>query len=156
MVIQEKIEIAAPLNQVWQVFSTLADWGAWNTVCQDCCIIEGEGMASGTCFSFTLRPYYLPIKIVPQITRCEAGRKVVWEGRRLGIHAVHHFDFEEVDGKVIVTSTEQFGGPFFFLSRLLFIPQQLHRLSQKLLADMKQAAESCVSRDQVSVSTLHT
>jgi hypothetical protein len=156
MVIQEKIEIAAPLNLVWQVFSTLADWSAWNTVCLDCCIIEGEGMAPGTCFSFTLRPYYLPIKIVPQITRCKAGREVVWQGKRLGIHAVHRFNFEEVDGKVIVTSTEQFGGPLFFFSRLLFIPRQLHRLSKKLLAEMKQAAESCVDRVKVPVPTLHT
>ncbi len=147
MVIQEKIEISAPLNLVWQVFSTLGDWSTWNTVCRDCCIIEGEGMAPGTCFSFTLRPYYLPIKIVPQITRCEAGREVVWEGKKLGIHAVHRFDFQEADGKVIITSTEQFGGPLFFFSRLLLIPQQLHSLSKKLLAEIKQAAETCLARD---------
>jgi hypothetical protein len=156
MVIQEKIEIAAPLNTVWQVFAALSDWHTWNSVCQDCCILEGPEMAPGTCFSFTLRPYHLPIKIIPKITRCEAEREVVWEGKRLGIHAVHRFDFEEVDGKVIVTSTEQFGGPLFFLSRLLFIPRQLHHLSQKLLADIKQAAESCVGRVKVPLPTLRT
>jgi len=154
MIIQEKIEVAAPLQLVWHVFSTLPEWGTWNNVCRDCCLIEGREMAAGTCFSFTLKPYYIPIKIIPRITRCEAGREVVWEGKRLGIHAVHRFNFEEVDGKVIVTSTEQFGGPLFFFSRLLFIPRQLHRLSQKLLAEMKQAAESCVGRDKVPVSTL--
>ncbi len=153
MVIQEKIDIAAPLNLVWQVFSTLPAWRAWNTVCRDCCFVEGGEMAVGSCFSFTLKPYYIPIKIVSHITRCEAGREVVWEGKRLGIHAVHRFDFEAADGKVIVTSTEQFGGPLFFLSRLLFIPRQLHRLSQQLLADMKQAAESCVGQDKGPVLT---
>ena len=147
MVIQEKIEVAAPLNSVWQVFSTLADWRAWNSVCQDCCIIEGREMAPGICFSFTLRPYYLPIKITPQITKCEAGREVVWEGKRLGIHAVHRFDFQEAHGKVVITSTEQFGGPLFFFSKLLFIPQKLHRLTEKMLAEIKQAAETCVAWD---------
>jgi hypothetical protein len=147
MVIQEEIEIAAPLNLVWQVFSTLNDWGAWNSVCLDCCLVSGQEMAAGTCFSFKLRPYYLPIKITPRIIKCEVAREVVWEGKRLGIHAVHRFDFQEVGDKVMVTSTEQFGGPLFFFARLLFIPQQLHRLSKKLLADIKHAAEDCFARD---------
>ena len=147
MVIQEKIEIAAPLNLVWQVFANLSEWGGWNSVCQDCCLIEGQEMAAGTCFSFKLRPYYLPIKITPQITKCEAGREVIWEGKRVGIHAVHRFDFQEVGDKVMLTSTEQFGGPLFFFARLLLIPQELHRLSKKLLADIKKTAEACVARD---------
>lgn len=150
MVIQEKIEIAAPLDLVWQVFAALNDWHTWNSVCQDCCIITGQEMAAGTCFSFTLRPYYLPIKINPQITKCESGREVVWEGKRLGIHAVHRFEFEEVGDKVIITSTEKFGGPLFFFSRLLFIPQQLHRLSKKLLAEIKRAAETCFAQGDKS------
>jgi hypothetical protein len=150
MVIEESIEIYAPLTQVWQVFSALSDWQNWNTVCQDCCIIEGQEMALGTCFSFTLRPYYLPIKITPQITKCEAGREVVWEGKRLGIHAVHRFDFREVGDRVVVTSTEQFGGPLFFFSRLLFVPQKLHQMTKKLLADIKQAAEACVAPNDVT------
>ena len=150
MVIQEKIEISAPLHLVWQVFASLRDWHNWNSVCQDCCIIEGREMAAGTCFSFTLRPYYLPIKIDPQITRCESGREVVWEGKRLGIHAVHRFEFREIGDKVIVTSIENFGGPLFFFSRLLFIPQKLHRLTKKLLAEMKQAAEACICPKQES------
>ena len=148
MVIEEKIEIAAPLNLVWQVFANLTDWGAWNSVCQDCCLVTGQEMAAGTCFSFKLRPYYLPIKITPLITRCEAGREVIWEGKRVGIHAVHRFDFQEVGDRVVVISTENFGGPLFFFSRLLFIPQQLHRLTQKFLAEIKQAAEACVARDE--------
>jgi hypothetical protein len=147
MVIQEKIEISAPLNLVWQVFANLSEWGGWNSVCQECCLIECQEMAAGTCFSFKLRPYYLPIKITPQITKCEDGREVVWEGKRLGIHAVHRFDFQEVGDRVVLTSTEQFGGPLFFFARLLLIPQELHRLSKKLLADIKQAAEACVAWD---------
>jgi hypothetical protein len=150
MVIEESIEIFAPLTVVWRVFSTLADWEAWNTVCQDCCLLSGQEMAPGTCFSFTLRPYYLPIKITPQITKCEAGREVVWEGKRLGIHAVHRFDFREVGDRVVVTSTEQFGGPLFFFSRLLFVPQKLHQMTKKLLADIKQAAEACVAPNDVT------
>jgi hypothetical protein len=151
MVIEESIEIYAPLTQVWQVFSALSDWQALEYRLPGLLYaFEGQEMALGTCFSFTLRPYYLPIKITPQITKCEAGREVVWEGKRLGIHAVHRFDFREVGDRVVVTSTEQFGGPLFFFSRLLFVPQKLHQMTKKLLADIKQAAEACVAPNDVT------
>lgn len=69
---------------------------------------------------------------------------MVWEGKRLGIHAVHRFDFQKIDDRVVLTSTEKFGGYLFFLARLLLIPQKLHRLTKKLLAEIKQAAEACI------------
>jgi hypothetical protein len=143
MIIEEKISIHAPLDRVWQVFANLAAWGEWNSVCQDCCLLAGEEMAAGTCFSFKLRPYYLPIKIPLHITKCETGREVVWEGERLGVRGVHSFTFQEQDGTVILTSIEQFSGPLFFLSRLILVPQRLHRLSKKLLQDVKKVAEAC-------------
>jgi hypothetical protein len=77
MLIQEKIEIAAPLNLVWQVFSTLADWGAWNTVCRDCCIIEGEGMAPGTCF------FFYPAALLFAHQDCSPNHQI-WLERRCG------------------------------------------------------------------------
>jgi hypothetical protein len=143
MIIEESITIQAPLSRVWQVFADLASWGQWNSVCQDCCLVQGTEMAAGTCFAFKLRPYFLPIEIQPRITKCVAGREVVWEGRRLGVQAVHRFRFEEQGGAVVLTSTEQFGGPLLFLSRLLFIPRKLHQLSRQLLLDIKKAAEAC-------------
>ncbi len=143
MIIEEKIRIRAPLSRVWEVFANLAAWGRWNSVCQDCCLVSGAEMAVDTCFSFKLRPYYLPIEVQPRIIKCEAGREVIWEGRRLGVHAVHRFEFQGDGDDVILTSTEEFGGPLFFLCRLLFIPQKLHQLSIQLLQDIKNAAEAC-------------
>ncbi len=143
MIIEEKIAIAAPLSRVWQVFSSLAAWDRWNSVCQDCCLLEGEEMAAGTCFSFKLRPYYLPIKIPLHITKCDPGREVVWEGQRFGVHGVHRFAFQEQGDTVILTSTEKLGGPLFLLSRLLLVPHRLHQLSRQLLQDVKKAAEAC-------------
>jgi hypothetical protein len=146
MVIEEHITIQAPLSRVWEVFANLAAWGQWNSVCQDCCFVQGTEMAPGTCFSFKLRPYYLPIKIPLQITKCDQGREVVWEGKRLGVHGVHRFEFQEKDHQVILTSIEIFSGPLFFFSRLLLVPQRLHHLSKQLLRDVKKAAEACPRR----------
>lgn len=143
MIIKEDIVIRAPLPVVWRVFSEMEDWENWNTVCEDCCLIEGDEMSAGTCFSFTLRPYRIPLKITPRITRCDPGREVVWAGSRLGVHAEHRFIFAEEDGGVRLTSIEAFHGFMFWISRIFFIPTKLHRLTQQLLRAIRQRAEAC-------------
>ncbi|MCK7471091.1 MAG: SRPBCC domain-containing protein [Desulfomicrobium escambiense] len=149
MVIEESIEILAPLQVVWGVFSAFENWKNWNTVCQSCCIVRGGEMSGGTCFQFTLRPYYLPIKVTPVIVKCEPTREVVWAGSRFGVHAEHSFTFVERDGKVIITSIETFRGFMLWVSRLIFIPRKLHRLTQQLLRQIKEHSESCAGGSAV-------
>jgi len=148
MVIEESVEIKAPLQAVWRVFSTMEDWQSWNTVCENCCIITGDSMAENTCFTFQMRPYYLPIKVMPTITKCEPGKEVIWEGHRFGVHAVHRFIFEEKENAVRLTSSEAFRGPLLWLSKLIFIPKRLHRLTQQLMASIKNQAEACVDQPE--------
>ena len=148
MVIEESVEIKAPLQAVWRVFSTMEDWQSWNTVCENCCIITGDSMAENTCFTFQMRPYYLPIKVMPTITKCEPGKEVIWEGHRFGVHAVHRFIFEEKENAVRLTSSEAFRGPLLWLSKLIFIPKRLHRLTQQLMASIKNQAEACVGQPE--------
>lgn len=143
MLIQEQVTINAPLSRVWQIFTDIAAWGEWNSVCTDCCFISGKEITPGACLAFRLKPYYLPIEIQPKVTKCEAQREVVWEGQRLGVHAVHRFEFLENNGQVTLVSTEEFGGPLFFLARLLLVHRRLQRLSIRLLQDIKQASERC-------------
>ncbi len=142
MLIREEIEIAAPLPIVWGVFSALEEWDDWNTACQSCHFIEGEHMATGACFSFVVRPFTLPIKVKPRITECDPGKKVVWEGERLGIHAVHTWTFRETNGRVTFISHEEFSGPLIWLARLILVPRRLHSLTRQLLASVKQEAEA--------------
>lgn len=143
MIITEQITINAPLERVWQVFANIADWEKWNSVCRDCCFLSGAEIAPGACLAFTLRPYYLPIEIQPKVTKCVPRREVVWEGQRLGVHAVHRFAFQEKNGQVTMVSTEEFGGPLFFLARLILVHRRLQQLTRQLLADIKRTAEAC-------------
>jgi hypothetical protein len=57
---------------------------------------------------------------------------------------VHKFIFEEKEGAVLLTSSESFRGPLLWLSKLIFIPRRLHRLTQQLMASIKSQAEACV------------
>lgn len=142
MLIREEIEIAAPMPIVWGVFSRLEEWDDWNSACQSCHLVEGEEMAAGACFSFVVRPFTLPIQVKPRITKCKPGEEVVWEGDRLGIHAVHTWTFRQVDGSVTLISHEEFSGPLIWLAKLILVPQRLHSLTRQLLASIKQEAEA--------------
>ena len=150
MIIEESVEINAPLPVVWRVFSAMEDWQSWNTVCENCCIVTGNGMAQDTCFTFQMRPYYLPIKVTPTITKCEPGKEVIWEGSRFGVKAVHRFIFEEKENTVRLTSSEAFRGPLLWLSKLIFIPKRLHRLTRQLMASIKDQAEACGRQTKVN------
>ena len=150
MIIEETVEINAPLPVVWRVFSTMEDWQNWNTVCENCCIVRGNGMAQDTCFTFQMRPYYLPIKVMPTITKCEPAKEVIWEGSRFGVRAVHKFIFEDKEDTVLLTSSETFRGPLLWLGKLIFIPRRLHRLTRQLMASIKNQAEGCVTETKAS------
>lgn len=150
MVIREAIEIAAPLSIVWNVFSRLEEWDDWNTACQSCHLVEGEEMAAGACFSFVVRPFTLPIKVKPRITNCVPAEEVVWEGTRLGIHAIHTWTFRQSNGIVTLTSSESFSGPLIWLARLILVPRRLHALTRQLLASIKDEAEARYQSQEVS------
>lgn len=143
MIIEESVMINAPLPVVWRVFSEMEAWGGWNTVCENCCIVSGDSMAQDTCFTFSMRPYYLPIKVQPTITKCDPGKEVIWQGNRFGVYAVHSFIFDEKENGVLLTSSESFRGPLLWLSKLIFIPKRLHRLTQQLMTAIKTQAEAC-------------
>ena len=71
------------------------------------------------------------------------GKVVIWEGRRFGVKAVHTFIFEEKQDGVRLTSSETFRGPLLWLSKLIFIPKRLHRLTQQMMTAIKNQAEAC-------------
>ncbi|MFZ7127475.1 MAG: SRPBCC domain-containing protein [Desulfobacterales bacterium] len=144
MIIRREIDVQAPLDVVWRVFSRMEDWREWNPVCRNCCYLEGSEMALDTCFAFDVAPLFVPLRVTPRITRCEPGREVIWEGGRFGVNAEHIFRFDEREGRVRILSVERFKGPLLPVGRLLGIPRRLHRLAEAFLLAIKQQAEACV------------
>jgi len=142
MIIEASVRINAPLQAVWDVFSDIESWNEWNPVCRECRFEAGNSLVRGACISFSLSPMILPIRIAPEVTHCEPGKKVVWAGGRLGIHASHEFLFEVIDGGVVLKSTEFFKGPMLIFARLMFLPTRLHSLTLRLLNAIKKQAEA--------------
>jgi hypothetical protein len=110
-------------------------------VCRECRFEAGSAFVKGACISFELRPLILPMRIAPKVTHCEPGKKVVWKGSCLGIHAVHEFYFIEKSGGVELASIENFSGPLLIFARMIRLPSRLHALTIRLLSAIKDAAE---------------
>jgi len=137
MIIRNKISILAPLAHVWQTFSDLEHWHAWNRVCRNCHYVKGEAMAPDACFSFEIAPVIFPLRIKPRIVRCLPPREVVWVGGRWGVKARHGYFFSQNQYRVDVLSVEEFRGPLLPLVRCIGLPRRLHRLTDAFLASLK-------------------
>jgi ligand-binding SRPBCC domain-containing protein len=142
MIVEDEIRIDAPLAVVWQVFSGFDTWDDWTSACQMCHYQEGSQMVSGACLSFTVKPFVFPVRVAPRITSCDPGREVIWEGGRLGIHAVHTWRFREEEGKTVIFSSERFSGPLLWLGELISVHSRLHGLTRELLMGIKREAEA--------------
>jgi hypothetical protein len=142
MIIEAKIQINAPLQRVWDVFSDIGNWDGWNPVCRECRFETGKSLVKGACISFELNPMVLPIRIAPKVEHCEPGKKVVWSGSRLGISAEHEFYFQENENGVLLTSIEHFKGPMLIFAKIIRVPARLHALTVRLLDAIKKEAES--------------
>jgi hypothetical protein len=143
VIIQAEVTIKAPLPVVWNVFSHLEEWKAWNTACNSCRFTNGNELAEGACFTFVVKPIIFPIRVEPRVVSCEPGREVVWEGERLGIRALHTWRFAETPEGVILKSVETFKGPLLVIGRLVGVPGRLHRLTVQMLNQIRQQAEAC-------------
>ena len=143
MILHEAVVIHAPLETVWDVFSSVEHWKKWNPVCRECRLETGDAaMRAGACISFELRPLLIPMRIAPVVTTCEAGRRIIWSGSKWGIHARHTFNFEETADGVKLESIEAFSGPMLWPARLIGIPRRLRQLTGQLLDAVKHTAEA--------------
>lgn len=133
--------VHAPPTVVWAVQSDLTRWSSWNP---DVGALDLRGpLAPGT--DFRWKGGGLPIRSTLQVV--DAPRRIGWTGRApLGLHAVHVWTFEAVDGGTRVRTEESFAGP---LPRLLpgVFRRMLADALEKGLAALKAEAERRASAE---------
>jgi hypothetical protein len=145
MIVRAAIDIEAPAAVVWQVFSRIEEWGRWNTACDRCRLTVGDRLEPGACLTFVVKPFVFPVRVAPRVVHCDPGREVVWEGGRWGVHAVHRWRFCERSGGVRLESTENFDGPLMPIARICGLQRRLHRLTERMLAQIRSHAETCAA-----------
>lgn len=140
MVIEESVHINASLDRVWKSFTDLTCWQDWNSVMRD--VTSGSpSIEKGGAFRFCLRPFIFPVSIEPFVEEVIPNRLVVWIGSKFGIFARHEFLFEESGEGSTVTSRESFRGMTVDSMPLIFPEKVIREMTQRLLTDLKRAAE---------------
>ncbi len=141
MIIEETINITAPLERVWDVFMDLTCWADWNTILTEVssaetCLIEGGK------FNCCIRPYAFAVYFQPKVVEVIPKKKIVWTGSKYWITSLHEFFFEETPGGALIRSREKFSGLPVRLGGFLFPRKKLTALTTSFLEDLKQAAEA--------------
>ncbi len=85
------IDIDAPADLVWGVFSDVERWPEWTASVSTLTALDGPGLAVGK--RFEIKQPRLP-KLVWEVTALDEGRSWTWEqrspgGRTIAVHEVH-------------------------------------------------------------------
>jgi hypothetical protein len=99
-----EIEIAAPLEVVWDVLTALDSWPSWNP---DVKWMARQGkVAVGSTFRWKAGPG----TITSIIRRVEKPRLIAWTGKTLGIRAIHRYRLEPRGEGTFVRTDESYEG----------------------------------------------
>ena len=148
MQVEYAIVIKSDIATVWRIFTDLTCWKGWNSVAENI-NSDSASLAEGKRFRFCIRPFALPMYIEPVVEAVREHRYIVWSGSTHGIHARHEFLFSENKEGVLVTSRETFTAGMIRRILFLFSKGEIHRLSVKMLGDLKEASEKGLSPERL-------
>ena len=140
MIIEESVLINAPQKKVWDIIIDLTCWKDWNTVL-DNVSSENNQLQEGVNFQFCIRPFNIPLNIKPHVKEMVIENRIIWAGRKHGVHAQHEFTFQEKNGNTMLNSRELFSGMPMTFIKYIFPKRKLKELSSRLLQEIKETSE---------------
>jgi uncharacterized protein YndB with AHSA1/START domain len=99
-----EIEIAAPVETVWDVLAAIDRWPDWNPGVKSVSL-DGS-VAEGTQFRWKAGPG----TITSVLLAVDEPRFIAWSGRTLGIDARHFYEFAPRETGTLVRTAESYGG----------------------------------------------
>lgn len=98
------IQIVAPTDTVWTIFTDVARWTTWNRAI-DRAALDGP-IAVGSAIHWATAG----MDIVSTIGELIPHRRLVWSGTSNGIVGIHHWQFTPVEGGTLVQTEESWAG----------------------------------------------
>jgi hypothetical protein len=136
IIVEFKVEVRAAADKLWDILTEVDSWLQWQGT-HFVKLSEPGRIREGSNFTVELGGLKWGLKVM----KAERPNKILWVGRRLGLKAIHEWEFNEVEGKTIVTTRESMTGWIL----LLTYPKARKTLSntdEKWLNDLKVRAES--------------
>jgi len=129
-----EIQIAAPPETVWAVIADLSGWPTWNA---DVTSMAFDGrLEPGSTFRWKAGS----ASLVSTLQTVDPPREIGWTGKTMGIHAIHTFRFEPMDGGTRARSAESFRGLIPSVFRT-YSRNVIRRGIDGILASLKDEAE---------------
>ncbi|MEE6175986.1 SRPBCC family protein [Mycobacterium sp. 050134] len=101
MITEDSVEIDAPPQRVWEVFSDVERWPEWTASVTSLTALDGPGLAVGQ--RFAIKQPRMP-KLVWKVTTIDPGASWTWEVRSPGAStSARHEVIARPDGRTLVT-----------------------------------------------------
>jgi len=97
--VEGEVELDLPLESLWERFADVPGWPQWNGSIWRARVRGGELREGATLiWAFNpIRPRYLyKLPATAEIVECAPGRRVTWEVRAPGFHALHSYLFADL------------------------------------------------------------
>ena len=132
--------VHAPRPLVWQVFSDLTAWPAWNSLCRR--EAPRGALEKGAHLELWLKPLGLPIMVRAEVVEAIPGQAVGWRGRAWGITSEQRYTFGDQGPHTLVGFDESLSGWALLLARPLYSPRRLSQQAQAWLQALAHQAEA--------------
>jgi len=134
--IEFKTDVQAPADKLWDILTDVESWPQWQGT-SFVKLNEPGRIKEGSVFTAELGGLKWDLKVI----KAERPYKIVWGGKRLGIQAIHEWEFNENDKETIIMTRESMVGWILFLT-YPFVRKILFSTDGKWLMGLKKRAES--------------
>lgn len=104
VIASSEIEVAAPIEIVWDVISAIDQWPRWNPAISSASL--NGALAPGSVFRWKAGPG----TITSTLHQVDPPHEMGWTGKTMGIRALHVYRLDPREGGTQVTSTESWEG----------------------------------------------
>ncbi len=100
--IEGSVEVALPVERVWEIFLDVPRWPDWNP-CFWRSSVKGGELREGATLRFAFNPiearYLYKLPATAEIVEFEPHDRVTWEVSAPGFHALHSYRFAALDAE---------------------------------------------------------
>ncbi|MDY7077264.1 MAG: SRPBCC family protein [Chloroflexota bacterium] len=142
-VVENRILVTASPEVLWTCFADLGKWPHWFPALLEAAWVSGIPWTLGAQFRQVVK-FGFPlgqVSGIATITEISAIPYVVWEGKVMGMEAIHSFHFDATLGGTEVLSRHEFYGHRALLARIFFLTRRVHKIYQATLEGLKAYVE---------------
>ena len=134
--VEYSLDIQAEAERLWDILTDVQSWPEWMGTSY-IKPAEAGPLKKGSTFDAELGGIRWNIRVI----KADKPFSICWTGKRLGIEAIHEWEFQEKEGKTKAITRESMSGGILILLYPV-IKMKLSKYDYKWLRDLKTKAES--------------